>query len=183
MKTMKLNVNIMALVNLKSVFKDICMKKNNKLIILIYLFVCLQFSLYAADTSKVETEKLKSWMVAVNNEIKSLKARIKALEEEIAILKQSNNDKSSSNSYLNSSPSARTNACLANMRTYSAAVKMYNFDHDESPMKSLNIDKLVKENYIKSALTKPETDCNYTTEGDLTSGGKIKCARHGTVNN
>ncbi len=170
LKTMKLNVNIMALVNLKSVFKDICMKKNNKLIILIYLFVCLQFSLYAADTSKVETEKLKSWMVAVNNEIKSLKARIKALEEEIAILKQSNNDKSSSNSYLNSSPSARTNACLANMRTYSAAVKMYNFDHDESPMKSLNIEELVKEKYINSVLTKPEKDCNYSSEGDLTSG-------------
>ncbi len=177
---MKLNVNIMALVNLKSVFKDIYMKKYNKLIILINLFVFLQFSLYAADTSKVETEKLKSWMVAVNNEIKSLKAKIKALQEEIAILKQSNND-NSSNSYLSSSSSARTNACLANLRTYSAAVEMYNLDHEDSPMKSLNIDKLVKENYIKSALTKPETDCNYTTEGDLTSGGKIKCERHGTV--
>ena len=151
-----------------------------KLIVLINLFVCIHFSLYASDTSKVETEKLKSWMVAVNNEIKSLKARIKALEEEIAILKQSNNN-NSTNSYLQSSPSARTNACQANIRTYSAAVEMYNLDHENSPMKSLNIDELVKEKYIKSALTRPETDCNYTSEGDLTSGGKIKCTRHGTA--
>ena len=158
------------------------MKKYYKLILLINLFVCLRFSLYAADTSKVDTEKLKSWIVAVNNEIKSLKARIKALEEEIASLKQSNNNISSSNSYLNSSSSARTNACLANMRTYSAAVEMYNLDHENSPMKSLNIDELVKEKYIKSALTKPEPDCNYTNEGDLSSGGKIKCARHGAIN-
>ena len=129
-----------------------------------------------------ETEKLKSWMVAVNNEIKSLKARIKALEDEISILKQSNNNISSSNSYLQSSPSARTNACQANIRTYSAAVEMYNLDHENSPMKSLNIEELVKEKYIKSALTRPETDCNYISEGDLSSDGKIKCSRHGTAN-
>ena len=157
------------------------MKKYIKLIILINLFVCIQFSLYAADTSKVETEKLKSWMLAVNNEIKSLKARIKVLEEEIAKLKQSNNNINSSNSYLKSSSSARTNACQANLRTYSAAVEMYNLDHENSPMKSLNIEELVKGKYITSALTKPEADCNYTSEGDLTSGDKIKCARHGTV--
>lgn len=157
------------------------MKKYNKLIILINLFVCIHFSLYASDTSKVETEKLKSWMVAVNNEIKSLKARIKALEEEIAKLKQSNINKNSSNGYLQSSPSARTNACQANIRTYSAAVEMYNLDYENSPMKSLNTEELVKGKYITSALTKPESDCNYTSEGDLTSGGKIKCERHGTV--
>lgn len=171
----------MVLAMIKSTFKDTFMKKYNKLIVLIILFVCIHFSLYATDTSKIETEKFKSWMIAVNNEIKSLKARIKALQEEIAILKQSNNNNNSLNTYLSSSSSARTNACLANLRTYSAAVEMYNLDHEDSPMKSLNIDELVKEKYIKSALTKPETDCNYTSEGDLTSGGKIKCERHGTV--
>ena len=86
----------MALVGQKSVFKDIFMKKYNKLILLINLFFCIHFSLYAADTSKVDTEKLKSWIVAVNNEIKSLKARIKALEDEIAVLNQSNNNNTSS---------------------------------------------------------------------------------------
>ena len=46
----------------------------------------------------------------------------------------------------------------------------------------INIEELVKGKYITSALTKPEADCNYTSEGDLTSGGKIKCARHGNGN-
>lgn len=82
--------------------------------------------------------------------------------------------------------SARQKACYSNIRVILGAVEMYNMDH--SAMKSGLADTdvqsggyLVTEGYLKTAVNKPETDCAYSSTGDLTGSGLISCARHGTV--
>lgn len=81
---------------------------------------------------------------------------------------------------------ARERACYANMRVILGAVEMYNMDH------SVMIDRigdadvgphgiLVRGQYLKSGISKPETKCSYDTIGKLTGDGKIVCATHGTV--
>lgn len=76
--------------------------------------------------------------------------------------------------------SARAKACYSNQRVISGAVEMYNMDHVEM-MTSLDVQKLVKERYLKVVPSKPEPDCDYLSDGDLTSDGKITCKKHGSV--
>ncbi len=81
-------------------------------------------------------------------------------------------------------PMAREKACYANMRVLLGAIEMYNMDH---PVMLTTVDDgvietLRRENYLKSQLSKPETACSYSSEGDLaTDKGRITCAMHGTV--
>lgn len=81
---------------------------------------------------------------------------------------------------------AREKACYANMRVVLGAVEMYNMDHSimVSTINDTDLDTdgfLVRGQYLKSRINRPETDCRYGTIGDLTRDGKIICARHGTV--
>ncbi len=75
--------------------------------------------------------------------------------------------------------SARRKSCFANIRILQGAVEMYNMDKEES-MKTLDIDLLVKTNYLKS-IVPPEMDCQYFSEGNLAEDGKIYCKRHGII--
>jgi competence protein ComGC len=84
-------------------------------------------------------------------------------------------------------PQAREKACYANMRVILGAVEMYNMDH-EAMISAVNDGMirspgglLVKEQYLKSGISSPETGCSYGTTGDLTGSGSVVCAMHGTV--
>ncbi|HOT28652.1 MAG TPA: VIT domain-containing protein [Candidatus Ozemobacteraceae bacterium] len=78
---------------------------------------------------------------------------------------------------------SREKACYANMRVILGAVEMYNMDHD--PMLCMVddqvIDGLQQSNYLKGGINRPEAGCAYLSSGDLTGGGVIYCAIHGTV--
>ncbi|MFZ5949694.1 MAG: hypothetical protein ACOYXC_03240 [Candidatus Rifleibacteriota bacterium] len=78
----------------------------------------------------------------------------------------------------------RGKACYANMRILLGAIEMYNMDHEtkinykvDDPTREDSL--LVKERYLKSPLTKPDTDCSYSIAGDVTRDGFIKCSVHG----
>lgn len=78
---------------------------------------------------------------------------------------------------------AREKACYANMRILLGAIEMYNMDNAVM-LKSVLDDteqRLISAKYLKSKLSKPESGCAYSSTGDLTSFGKIKCDIHGTV--
>ncbi|MFZ2957506.1 MAG: hypothetical protein WA705_11495 [Candidatus Ozemobacteraceae bacterium] len=85
-----------------------------------------------------------------------------------------------------SRPQARVKACYANMRVMLGAVEMYNMDNSvllskitEDDVSATGI--LVSKQYLKSAISHPETGCSYSSSGDLTATGKIRCALHGFV--
>ena len=64
--------------------------------------------------------------------------------------------------------SARDKACFSNIRVIQGAVEMYNMDVDgDSMMRNLDIDILIKEKYLKSEPSHPETSCKYIAFGDL----------------
>lgn len=78
---------------------------------------------------------------------------------------------------------SREKACYANMRVLLGAIEMYNMDNsvmlktaDDSAEQRLIADK-----FLKAPLSKPEPGCRYTSTGDLTGAGKVKCDVHGTV--
>lgn len=81
---------------------------------------------------------------------------------------------------------ARAKACASNIRVLTGAVEMYNMDHLEM-MKKLDINKLINSSpsgftYLKAEPSKPEPECKYVSEGDLSSvNGFIKCEKHGTL--
>lgn len=78
---------------------------------------------------------------------------------------------------------AREKACYANMRVLLGAIEMYNMDNAVM-LKSVQDDteqRLVSANYLKTKLSKPESGCNYSSTGDITAFGKIRCDVHGTV--
>ena len=76
--------------------------------------------------------------------------------------------------------SAKRAACFSNIRTLQGAVEMYNMDNPES-MKFLDVDTLVKNKYLKNYPTPPETNCRYSSEGDLTQDGSVYCKFHGNI--
>jgi Ca-activated chloride channel family protein len=78
---------------------------------------------------------------------------------------------------------SRVKACYANMRVLMGAVEMYNMDHTDqmTVLTDREIDLLVKEKYLKSHITRPETGCNYGTIGDLSGTGMVCCSLHGSV--
>lgn len=81
-------------------------------------------------------------------------------------------------------PQAREKACYANMRVLLGAIEMYNMDHPVllTTVDDGVIETLRRENYLKGELSKPETGCAYSSQGDLsTDDGRVTCAMHGTV--
>ncbi len=78
---------------------------------------------------------------------------------------------------------SREKACYANMRVILGAVEMYNMDHDSMlcMVDDQVIEGLTQGNYLKGSINKPESGCAYLSSGDLTGGGVIYCAIHGTV--
>lgn len=76
---------------------------------------------------------------------------------------------------------AREKACFSNIRVLSGAVEMYNMDN-ATVMKSLDINTLVKQHYIKEVPEKPEPECEYESKGDLSEeNGIIYCKFHGEL--
>ncbi|MBP7632650.1 VWA domain-containing protein [Candidatus Ozemobacteraceae bacterium] len=78
---------------------------------------------------------------------------------------------------------AREKACYANMRVLLGAVEMYNMDQP-SMLRMIDdqvIDGLQQSNYLKGGINRPESGCAYLSSGDITSGGVIYCALHGTI--
>ena len=73
---------------------------------------------------------------------------------------------------------ARKNACYSNIRVMLGAVEMYNMDNSVM-MTELDIQKLVDGKYLKNEPSKPDPDCSYYSEGDITKDGLIKCRKHG----
>ena len=74
--------------------------------------------------------------------------------------------------------SARRAACFSNIKQLQIAIEMYNMDKHDS-MKSLDIDLLVNEKYMKGYPLPPEDNCMYLSEGDLSVSGIIYCKFHG----
>ncbi len=75
---------------------------------------------------------------------------------------------------------AREKACYANMRVILGAIEMYNMDNP-SMMNSVDLSTLTSGQYLKSAISYPETGCTYAAEGNLTGEGRVTCAVHGGV--
>ena len=78
---------------------------------------------------------------------------------------------------------ARQKACFYNIRTLQGAVEMYNMDHEKDPMKALDMNWLIKDNYLKKEPEYPETACSYHSCGDLSDPdtGEIYCHVHGSL--
>lgn len=78
---------------------------------------------------------------------------------------------------------AREKACYANMRVILGAVEMYNMDHPQllTSIDERHLVALQQMQYLKSAITHPDTGCGYYAEGDLTGNGRMVCAQHGGV--
>ena len=77
-------------------------------------------------------------------------------------------------------PSARQKACFSNIRVIQGAVEMYNMDND-TMMKELNIDDLIKGHYLKEKPYHPETSCKYENKGELDDDGFVFCTYHGDI--
>ncbi|MBP5470411.1 MAG: hypothetical protein J6Z11_14335 [Candidatus Riflebacteria bacterium] len=61
---------------------------------------------------------------------------------------------------------------------------MYNMDNSlENQMRNLDLDILVKSNYLKCLPSKPDDSCAYLSYGDISSGteGIIFCNYHGDL--
>ena len=74
---------------------------------------------------------------------------------------------------------SKQKACFSNLRVIQGAVEMYNMDHS-TMMTSLNLDKLIDGNYIKS-IDKPCSECSYYNKGDLSNDGVVACSLHGDI--
>ena len=80
--------------------------------------------------------------------------------------------------------SHREKACFSNLRVIQGAVEMYNMDVDsKNLMKTLDLDILVKGNYLKKLPDKPEESCLYMSYGDLSSHTEslVFCNYHGDI--
>lgn len=78
---------------------------------------------------------------------------------------------------------AREKACYANMRVLLGALEMYNMDSPvmQKVMNEQVIKRLTDESYLKGEISRPEPGCRYTSTGDMTANGRIRCDVHGTV--
>lgn len=80
-------------------------------------------------------------------------------------------------------PTMRYKACLSNIRVIQGAVEMYNMN-SSTPINHLNdnsIDTLLKNNYLKIVPSKPESSCEYVSNGNLSEQGVVYCKYHGGV--
>ena len=79
---------------------------------------------------------------------------------------------------LRSRTSARQKACYSNIRVLQGAVEMYNMDN-KTLMTTLDIKKLEEGNYLKpNSIKKPEYECDYFSDGDLSKEGVVACKLH-----
>ena len=71
-------------------------------------------------------------------------------------------------------------ACFSNQYILYGALEFYNMDHDkDNCMKTLDINKLIEEGYLKNAPNLPRKECFYLSKGDLsTDDGYIFCIYH-----
>lgn len=81
---------------------------------------------------------------------------------------------------------ARTLACKANMRVLQGSIEMYNMDNVKmidalTPEHLGETGLLVKKNYLRKPLKKPDPKCEYKSRGDLSDKGEIYCVFHGSV--
>ena len=74
--------------------------------------------------------------------------------------------------------SSRVKACYANIRLIQGAVEMYNMDSREM-MTELDMKLLIDGHYLKNEPRKPDEDCNYYSNEDLTKTGEVCCNLHG----
>lgn len=75
---------------------------------------------------------------------------------------------------------AQANGCFANQRILLGATEMYNMDN-EKMLNELNIEALLKGQYLKSAPVCPGGG-TYGSTGNLAAeDGKINCSKHGSV--
>lgn len=79
---------------------------------------------------------------------------------------------------------SREKACYANMRVLLGALEMYNMDRPAmlNTMNDHVIKRLTDEHYLKGGINKPSPACRYTSIGDMTRTGTIRCDVHGTIN-
>ncbi len=105
-------------------------------------------------------------------------------------------------------PETRQKACFSNIRVLQGAVEMYNMDvgyndnnetkkkevvkeenmmgimkevKEESMMKELDIDQLIKGKYLREHPYKPDNSCSYISIGDLSEDGVVACEYHGDI--
>ena len=69
-------------------------------------------------------------------------------------------------------------ACYSNLRVIQGALEMYNMDHEEM-MTDLDMRILIDAKYLKEEPRKPEKECRYYSQGNLTEDGEICCDFHG----
>ena len=69
--------------------------------------------------------------------------------------------------------------CLLTQTFISSAADMYNNEHEENMMTTLDLAILVEGKYLRPDYA-PTKHCVYYTEGDLTDGGYIACKIHGS---
>ena len=80
---------------------------------------------------------------------------------------------------------ARHKACHANQRVMMGAIEMYNMDNNTmiDVITPEVMDLLVQGKYLKSPIVHAEHECCFGTVGDLTKGGQLICAIHGSPEN
>ncbi|MFZ2961139.1 MAG: hypothetical protein WA705_30030 [Candidatus Ozemobacteraceae bacterium] len=74
-------------------------------------------------------------------------------------------------------------ACHANMRMLQGAVEMYNMDNGVS-LKALDasgMKLLLDKKYLRVPPRPPLPSCKYNSQGDLSTGGHIRCIVHGAL--
>ena len=209
-----------------------------KLISLCFIFLHLANSCCGTELN-IDSNKLKNWMLSVNKEIKSLKAKTNSIEEDVNKIKteKSNIKQEESNdsyeveakspvsgSYYSESISSRGSSisssgimskkdrealdkgmkdfgkamfmametnnnksddenkqkfCFTDQETIVRAVMMYNTDHTDSPMKSLDTKLLESGNYFQMACAFGliETGCHYSMDENMI----VNCEEHGSV--
>lgn len=75
----------------------------------------------------------------------------------------------------------RDKICFSNIRVIQGAVEMYNMDAKKGEeMGNLDIDTLLKANYLKEIPKKPEESCQYFGS-NLYGDGSVFCSYHGDV--
>ena len=81
-----------------------------------------------------------------------------------------------------SSPRSRQKACYSNIRVLTGATEMYNMDvKEENLMKSLDIEPLINNKYLKEKPIPTEVSCRYLSTYNDKDGLYIWCDYHGDI--
>ncbi len=77
---------------------------------------------------------------------------------------------------------SRQKLCYSNIRVLTGAVEMYNMDvKEENLMKSLDIEPLIDNKYLKEKPVSPEVSCKYISTYNDKDGLYIWCDYHGDL--